>query len=274
MRKYTEIISVLEEYFSKKSRRSIEEIVDHCVSLNYGSKEVIALIKFLISYDKIHINDSEDKKFIDYFVSWNEKKELQDLPSPKETNFEIAELCISLPPFDQFGLTDFFKERNLNLKPLINEFSSLFSSARKTIRICSPFLEWDGFQFFQDILLSKARDNIKIKILSRQIGHSEHNTRFHAIKKIYELFRSSNLENNLFIRNYYYLTEKKRLASSIHAKLILIDNVRAYIGSGEIRKNSFEKNFELGMILSGERVKELSIIFDGIFSKSEVIQFD
>jgi len=188
--------------------------------------------------------------------------------------FETAEICLSLPPFDKFGLIDFYKDKNIKAKTLKSQFYSLFNEAKKSIKICSPFLEWSGFTYFQDILLSKAQQNVKIKILSREINSSENNRRFEEFRKIYECFKSKNLENNLFIRNYYYETENKKLASSIHAKIIIIDNIKAYVGSGEIRKNSLEKNFELGLIVSGEKVKDLKNIFKGIFSRAEEVNFE
>ncbi len=274
MNEYNVIFNNLEQVFLSRQKLSIQELLSYKEVNVFNSEKVIALIKLLISYDKIHILDSENKKFMDYVIQWNTLKKIADLPQIKELYFDSTEICLSLPPFDKFGLIDFYRDKNINVKTLKSQFYSLFNEAKKTIKICSPFLEWNGFTYFQDVLLSKAQQNVKIEILSREISSSENNRRFEEFRKIYECFKSKNLENNLFIRNYYYRTENKKLASSIHAKIIIIDNIKAYVGSGEIRKNSLEKNFELGLIVSGEKVTELKNIFKGIFARAEEVNLE
>ena len=274
MNEYNVIFNNLEQVFLSRQKLSIQELLSYKEVTIFNSEKVIALIKLLISYDKIQILDSENKKFMDYVIQWNTLKKIADLPQIKELYFDSTEICLSLPPFDKFGLIDFYRDKNINAKTLKSQFYSLFNEAKKSIKICSPFLEWNGFTYFQEVLLSKAQQNVKIEILSREISSSENNRRFEEFRKIYECFKSKNLENNLFIRNYYYRTENKKLASSIHAKIIIIDNIKAYVGSGEIRKNSLEKNFELGLIVSGEKVTDLKNIFKGIFARAEEVNLE
>ncbi len=274
MNEYNIIFDNLEQVFLSRQKLSIQELLSYNEVNVFNSEKVIALIKLLISYDKIHILDSENKKFMDYVIQWNTLKKIADLPQIKKLYFDSTEICLSLPPFDKFGLIDFYRDKNMNAKTLKSQFYSLFNEAKKSIKICSPFLEWNGFTYFQDVLLSKAQQNVKIEILSREISSSENNRRFEEFRKIYDCFKSKNLENNLFIRNYYYRTENKKLASSIHAKIIIIDNIKAYVGSGELRKNSLEKIFELGLIVSGEKVTELKNIFKGIFARAEEVNLE
>ena len=271
---YETIISILNNKFSEKENYTIDDLLNLEEIKKFNSEKVVALIKFLISYDKIHIVNSNNKRFNKYIVRWNKFKDLEELPVKKELKFIDTELCVTLPPFDKFGLSYFLNKNRIKIVELQEIFTSLLKNAKNTIKICSPFLEYSGFEFFKDILLSKARNKVTIEILSRQIKKTEENSRFEDIKRIIELFKSKELGDYLSVRNYYYQTEGKRLASSIHAKLIVIDGYKAYIGSGEIRKNSFDKNFELGVIVSGEKVKEIEMIFDNIFSKSEVITIE
>jgi len=53
--------------------------------------------------------------------------------------------------------------------------------------------------------------------------------------------------------------------------MIVCDYEHAYVGSGELRKNSFDKNFEVGIVLKGEKAFQLGIIFDRLFSVSASI---
>ena len=122
-------------------------------------------------------------------------------------------------------------------------------------------------------MIKKAKLKVSLQILSRQIKIEEKNSRYTDIKKVYECFLKKGLERFIDIRNYYYQSKDNKLMSSIHAKIIIIDDNLAYVGSGEIRKNSFEKNLEVGVILTGSKVSELTLIFNKLFSKSEVVQF-
>jgi len=74
------------------------------------------------------------------------------------------------------------------------------------------------------------------------------------------------------IRNYHY-NSYNYVNSSTHAKFIVCDEKVACVGSGELRKNSFEKNFELGVITNGIKAKQLDIIFNELFSVSKEIIF-
>jgi phosphatidylserine/phosphatidylglycerophosphate/cardiolipin synthase-like enzyme len=48
---------------------------------------------------------------------------------------------------------------------------------------------------------------------------------------------------------------------------------KAYVGSGELRYNSFNKNFELGVIINNTKiVKELRYIFEILFSRSQQLR--
>lgn len=270
---YEKIIDVLENKFRIKSRYLIKDIMTSKEFKQFDYSKIKALLTHLIRIGKISIVDDQNEQFEHQYIEWKFEKEYS-LPKPKKSHFQELVTCVSLPPFNIYGLTDFLERKNIKINLLKDEFSKLFESAKMTIKICSPFLEWNGFVFFKDILLLKARQKVKIKILSRQINKNDNYTRFENVKRIFDFFRSNSLEDQVEIRNYYFQTEDKKLASSIHAKLIIIDNKQAYIGSGEIRENSFKKNLEIGFILAGEKVPELVLIFDNIFSKSEVVSFD
>lgn len=189
-------------------------------------------------------------------------------------NKEISEypkLVMSLPPYDTFGLKRNLELANINYFNIKNEFEKLFECSEESIYICSPFLEWNGFDAFLPILLSKAKKGVDIKIISRQIDKNDFQSRFQDIKKVNDHF--INNFSKVQIRNYHYHSNNY-VISSTHAKFIVCDNNIAYIGSGELRNNSFEKNFELGVIIQGKKAKQLGIIFNRLFSVSEEIDFN
>jgi phosphatidylserine/phosphatidylglycerophosphate/cardiolipin synthase-like enzyme len=61
------------------------------------------------------------------------------------------------------------------------------------------------------------------------------------------------------------------LLETFHAKAILSDNNKAYIGSSNFDKYSLENSMELGAYISGEPVRLVASIIKCILSISEKI---
>jgi len=269
---YERIIKEIKIIISSSNGTSIRELIESNSLSMFDYEDLIASIKFLISSSAIIIS-KKSHLFKDNEVKWNSKNIDIKIPQKELLKIDSTRICATFPPFNTSGLINQMKDHQIQMNSLVDEFNYLFSRAKSTIKICSPFLEYNGFNFFKEVLIKKAKMDVKIKILSRQIKLNEKNTRYFDIEKLYKVFDEKGLKKKIEIRNYYYQS-KERLTSSIHAKLIIIDDNLAYIGSGEIRKNSFEKNLELGVIISGSKVTELSLLFDKLFSKSEVVIFE
>jgi len=271
---YNDIIEQIKEILHNGSQLSIRDIIKSPHLANHDFENVIALIKFLISKEFLEIKKKSSLNNLSAtIVTWNDTKSDLKIPERELREFNSIKLCMTFPPFDLSGLSTQMKQHDISMGSLIEEFSHLFSKAKTTIKICSPFLEYNGFEYFKERLIKKARARVNIKMLSRQIKIGEKNSRYYNIKKIYDCFQQEGLEQYIDIRNYYYKSMDDKLVSSIHAKMIIVDDSFSYIGSGELRKNSFTKNFETGVILTGSKVIETAIIFDKIFSKSEVVKF-
>lgn len=271
---YEAIIKIIRKELQDKNHITIKELIASNYLAEYEYENIIALLKFLlasnflISNNHFSVNDFENN-----IIGWNKEKDDIIIPKRKSLTFDTTRLCITFPPFNTSSLLSHMKTHSIIMNSLLDEFTNLFSRATFSIKICSPFLEYDGFEYFKDLLIQKAKQRVSIQILSRQIKLGEKFTRYDDIKEVYNCFLREGVESFLNIRNYYYQSKDNKLVSGIHAKLIIIDDTLAYIGSGEVRKNSFERNLEIGVILTGSKVSELSMIFNKLFSKSEVIDF-
>jgi len=270
---YSIVSRIIESNVKDKKSFVIKDIINLKDLKSFDYSKIKAFLKYLIKIDKLVVLRKQNRTFEDYIVKWEPDLELC-FPVIEEFIYQDVKACVTLPPFNIYGLTDILDEKQISINYLKDEFENLFQSARNSIKICSPFIDWKGFSYFKNILISKAKNKVKIQILSREIDRQKNPYKFGELKKIHTFFKDNFLSQLVDIRNYYFETEDKKLASSIHAKLILIDNERAYVGSGEIRKNSFTKNLEIGVILSGKKIKELVLIFDNLFARSEVIRFD
>lgn len=270
---YEQITRIIKEIIKTRGESLVLMLIDLSVNEGFDRLKVESVIKRLIRLGQLYTGNSRSKPFENQIVNWKDGL-IPPFPQNLKLNFEEPKICLTLPAFNIHGLTDFLTKKLVEINALKNEFEDLFHYATTSIKICSPFLDWNGYRHFHDILLSKAKNKVKIQILTREINKHENPNRHETLKRVFNLYSTEGLEDSIDIRNYYFTTEDNKLASSIHAKLIIVDNYKAYLGSGEIRENSFTKNLEIGVILKGEKVQELSFVFDNLFSKSEVIEFD
>ncbi len=180
-----------------------------------------------------------------------------------------TELVLSFPPFDQFGIKSFIKKNSITYIPLEEAILKVIRSAKQRICISSPFLDIDGIPNIKNELLNKAFMKVKIKILvreplDRKLGRD-------SIKSFLKIAEKSECLEYINIRKYHY-GRYPNVKSSTHAKFIIADGNYMYLGSGELRKNSIEKNFEAGLLKKGNEVKDLEKIFLELFDKAREIK--
>lgn len=262
-KKYFTLFNTLVKLISKNPEITVNKVIK-ILSNDYDMEMIQEAIIYLLS-----------KGFLDIIATSkqfeNQKLILSKMPEIELNNNDNSlypKILVSLPSFNFFGLESELNSLNVPFYSMKDEFKSLFENAEKTIYICSPFLEFKGINEFLTLLISKAKSGVEIKIISREINKSKN--KFNEMKKIYDKFNDKNVK--VEIRDYYY-ESGFRLASSVHAKLIISDNRLAYIGSGELRENSFEKNFESGVIIDGTKAHQLGLIFEKLFSLSSIIDW-
>lgn len=266
-REYFNLFESLLELISNGQSFTTNEIIQKLLRKGYEKEPVQESIFYLIAQNFLEIVDTS-KRFENIKLKLHKKPELS-LAKEKEIE-DYPKLVMNLPPYNIFGLKTKLQTFEIPYYDLKQELKHLFKNASENIYICSPFLQLNGFQFFIPILIDKAKRGVDIKIISRQIAKKDKQNRYEETKKIYKKFRKENAD--ISIRNYHYQTSE--LKSSTHAKFIICDNEYAYIGSGELRKPSFEKNFEVGVILVGEKALHLSYMFESLFSVSTKVEFD
>lgn len=260
--KYIEIYSSLVDEISKNPGISIEDLFERSI---HNNEIIHECLEHMLSKNFIEMVET-NKKFQKIRIKLVHKPELNVI---EKNDYKYPKLLVTLPPFNSFGLKSELQHSNIIYSDLKSEFNKLFQKSSESIYICSPFIEFEGIKPFLPLLISKSKRGVEIKLVSREINGS--NSKFWNIKKIYDSFNKKNA--NIEIRDYHY-TSKNKIDSSIHAKLIVSDNNYAYIGSGELRKNSYEKNFEVGTVLRGKNAADIGLIFKKVFSVSKNIKFD
>ena len=119
-------------------------------------------------------------------------------------------------------------------------------------------IEHNGLPEIKSLFLEAFERGCEIRLLSREIflhrGSEIEWIRDFAIKQGYPTF--------LKIYDYHLESPDGSIISSTHSKMAIADNLMAYIGSGEFRKNSLIKNFEIGCLVQGPIVAGLCESFD------------
>lgn len=268
-KKYQNLFETLTDILIQNPGTRIEQLKKEILTTHPVNEELIdEIIYYLLSKDCLVIVEAS-KKFERSKIKLIEKPEIELIGD--DVREEYPKIVISLPPYNIFGLETELRQFNFPINTLKEEFQKLFEKANHHIYICSPFLEYDGFDTYLPVFLSKAKDGVDIKIIARQISITDPDTRYEQIKRIQKIFEKENAP--ISIHNYHFFKERT-VVSSTHAKMIVCDYEYAYVGSGELRRNSFDKNFEIGVILKGEKAYQLGKIFDKLFSVSANISME
>jgi HKD family nuclease len=146
-----------------------------------------------------------------------------------------------------------------------NQFEDLFSTihklitdSRQEIILASPFFEEEGVNMLATTLQYAIRRGVKVKIITRRT--SENTT---IIKKLISSIDGSSREN-LFI--YEYKEKLDGESFTFHAKVLVADRSKAYLGSANFTQYGFERNIELGVLLKGKQVKPLYSLLNVMLS--------
>jgi len=151
------------------------------------------------------------------------------------------QLVASLPPALREGLL-----RRVPLVETRQAFENLFRTARFSIKIIAPYV---------DPTFTGLLQGVAAPIYLVTTAASGRPPRPNPV-----LERCAGLRN-LHVR---YLEEQKdhALMYQAHAKLVLVDGQRAYIGSATLIDTSLHYNLELGLLVDGDA---MSIALDAMF---------
>lgn len=178
----------------------------------------------------------------------------------------VTKIVISKPKLSELGFENVrFRNDQIETKDC---FKEIINSSRNFLWICSPFLEKNvlvqqAFPELEQLLSDALERGVRIVVLSREIFKR----RSDEVRWIYSLAEDLDRTDQVKIFDYHHDIDKK-VFSSTHAKLIISDGKRAYIGSAELRKNSLITNFEVGCYIEGPQVLGLCEAFDLMISKA------
>jgi len=139
------------------------------------------------------------------------------------------------------------KELARKFKDLDHFLKQLLSSANDSILIIAPYLSVEGIKLIKDSIFMSAERGAWIKIVTSAVENESDQNR----KALNEL--GSGDKGRIIRSRLRVLIGSEKLSILLHSKIITIDSQSGYLGSANITFHAFEKNFEVGVLLSADQ---------------------
>lgn len=182
--------------------------------------------------------------------------------APPESSVQPLVTFPEDPAFEEASPYDF------EMKWLMPTLTSAIKRTSGSITIVTPFFDQTGFETLQGVLIDALDRDVDITIITRYLADENSYNRY-VLSGFVEAISAagSGLTNLTFIDYTIWETgvpEEERTqdgaspAFTLHAKLMLFDDREAYIGSANVTDYGFDRYLELGVLLSGPPVPDLS----------------
>jgi len=149
--------------------------------------------------------------------------------------------------------------RSTELEATDESLVSLASQARERLRVMTPFLDSHGAEWVCD-LFNRTMPHVRRELVLRYASNASHTNFPEGLRTSSARFR----ELGVIIFDYALSREDVKGVETFHAKLVLADATRAYVGSSNMTWGSLEHSMELGLVVTGAAAKRLAVLTDAI----------
>lgn len=153
-------------------------------------------------------------------------------------------------------------ETNISLRKLV-------MSANSSVRIANPY--FDPNQRIVHDLAALPKRGVQTKILTREAGSEIiSDEKLDFLTALVKNLDNSELDF-LDIRDFYRKNESGNQTGAIHAKMVIVDGEKCYLGSANMTALNLQGNFEIGVLLQGDPVSTLVNVYDTMFNISDPV---
>lgn len=145
---------------------------------------------------------------------------------------------------------------------------SLISETNSEILVVNPFFDQGGTDKIAPYIKAAIERGVKLKIITGRAVDGDNDSK----DTPFSYFVSSlgkPTHTSLQIRRFY--GREQDLSYSTHAKFMVFDKKKAYLGSANLTQRSLSANLELGIVTTGPKVAKLVEIFDCIWDVSKIL---
>jgi phosphatidylserine/phosphatidylglycerophosphate/cardiolipin synthase-like enzyme len=153
--------------------------------------------------------------------------------------------------------------------------SRLVLRAEDTLRVAAPY--FDPEERVVREIASQMKSGVDVQFLTRElladgsfIAPSEDALdALVAIECVVD--DSSAIDDHFEVRDLYETNQSGLQTGAVHAKVVVADERRCYLGSANFTSLGLRGNFELGVFLEGDPVKRVTKVFDAMFDRGRPV---
>jgi phosphatidylserine/phosphatidylglycerophosphate/cardiolipin synthase-like enzyme len=135
--------------------------------------------------------------------------------------------------------------------------------ARRSVLLAAPFVDASAMRFLAPPLLAAAERGVQVRMLTSADSAA-------AVRELGERWPSDGVSRPLVVAT-AVATDLSTLGS--HAKVVVIDDERAYVGSANLTAAGFGRHVELGVEVDGPEVQELSRLLLGLSRRGQIHRY-
>ena len=161
------------------------------------------------------------------------------------------------------GLPPALRDQVADLDQLLRDLSL---SARISILLVSPYLGAAGLRGMKGALAVAAEAGAWITVITAPLDDNEMRNR----RAIHEL--QDGEDGGLIARRLRVLVPAPTFEQLIHAKLVVVDRQRGYIGSANLSWHGMESNLELGVCFEPNQAAAVAAIFEHLEASGKLVE--
>ncbi len=229
-------------------RQTAEEFDIHADAANHlhDLASEFGLVDYIsTTSNRVKINRGATTEFIQFISLFDEYATTGEVELLADEAVHEVELSVAVP--DKFeGVS----------AELMARLIRLVRNAESELLVVTPFFTRFGVDIFVNHLAHATDRGVQVTLLTRDIANAGDNVKH--IRRICDTVASSGDISNLHV--YEYDSPHGRL----HAKALIADKKEAYVGSANFTNYSLKEAIEIGLIVRGPVVKNLSEFFNAV----------
>ena len=191
-------------------------------------------------------------QFLSYFGKYATESEIELLADDRAHD---VELTVSVP--------DEFEDRSAELMARLTRF---VRNAESELLVVTPFFTRFGVDAFVDYLAQATNRGVSVTVLTRDVADGDDNAEH--VQRIHKTVTDGGDVRNL------HLFEYSSDHGNLHAKALIADRERAYVGSANFTNYSLRSSIEIGLIVQGPVVNDLADFFETVQASSDTKRLD
>lgn len=192
--------------------------------------------------NRVTVNRSTVTEFIQFLTYFNQHARPSEIELLADQGIHDVEFTTAVPAEFQNHSAD-----------LMARLIQLARNAESELLVVTPFFTRFGVDTFVDHLARATDRGVNVTLLTRDVAGGGDNSGH--VSQIFETVVESGKETNLSILE--YASDHGRL----HAKTLITDRKKAYVGSANLTTYSLKNAIEIGLIVEGSVVEDIVEFF-------------